>query len=74
MQESCPSKLPLSPNKAAEAQYGNDNLETLISHYGNRDSPLVFSDDIKAEWEAFVIYMINNCKIKTMRDILQMLP
>ena len=68
-----PSKLPLSPNEAAEAEYGNDSLETLITHYGSGDSPQVSSDDTKVEWEIFVIFMINNCKTKTMRDVLQML-
>ena len=62
-------QIPLSPNEAAEAEYGNDtcSLETLISHYGSGDSPQVSSDDTKAEWEIFVIFMINNCKTKTMR-------
>ena len=68
-----PTKLPQSEEEAVETNYGDDNLDTLIDHYGCGSCPLISSEDTKSEWLLFVIYMIQNCKRLSMKDILQTL-
>ena len=68
-----PTKLPQSEEEAVEMNYGDDSLNTLIDHYGCGSCPLVSSEDTKSEWLLFVIYMIQNCKRLSMKDILQTL-
>ena len=68
-----PTKLPQLEEEAVETNYGDDNIYTLIDHYGCGSCPLICSANTKSEWLLFVIYMIQNCKRLSMKDILQTL-
>ena len=68
-----PSQLPLTPEEAMEKQYGEKEICELGEHYGVGDSPPINCDELLTEWFDLRVYMILNCRSKSMSEMLSLL-
>ena len=56
-----------------ELQYGEKEMRKLGEHYGIGESPPINCDDLLTEWFDLRVYMILNCRSKSMREMLPLL-
>ena len=68
-----PSHLPLTSEEAMEKQYGEKEIRELGERYGIGDSPPINCDDLLTEWFDLRVYMILNCRSKSMKEMLPLL-
>ena len=67
-----PSQLPLTPEKAMEKQYGEKEIRELGEHHGVGDSPPINCEELLTEWFDLRVYMILNCRCKSMSEMLSL--
>ena len=67
------SQLPPTSENTMEIQHGEAEIHRLREHYGVGDSPLINSYDLMTEWVDLRVYVILNCRTKSVREVIKLL-
>lgn len=68
-----PVKLPDTAEKAREDNYGENCIQLLGNHYGMGEAPIINKDELLGEWHSLRVYMINECRSKSLKEMLKIL-
>ena len=68
-----PLKLPGTAEETAQSHYGEESVQKLGEHYGSGDTPIVDKEELLPEWFDARIYLVSNCSIMSMKDVLTLL-